>query len=570
MRSRPLCLLLLAGLISSSALFTGCTPPTTGGNENINENDNTNVNENEPGQEIPDEIDVTIEGEGTVGQETIGNDLLQLTAVPADGWQFAGWTGAIISSDNPLTLRPELDMAVTATFTELPPGDADGDGVADAIDQCPNTQDDLTVDSGGCAENQLDSDDDGITDDVDQCDETPAGANVDTHGCALNERDSDNDGITDNQDDCANTPAGSSVNDDGCALSQLDSDDDGVTDNIDECPDTPAGDEVDAAGCEPTDGCNGATGNCFNSHPSPGCNDSACCSAVCDFNGVCCLGEWDATCAAIANAICDTGNPGGGPGGGPIGGGGAVCGNGVVEAGEDCDPNDTNVCVDCRFVCGNGFLQGNEQCEPPNTASCDAQCRLISQGGPNTSPAGDWLTDQFLYNTVIPAYIAPETYRLNATGGLTTAFITIDPQYTNSGSIMVPPGVLTEVFEFVAGSSSFVLNSRIDNFDLNINPDLTTLWAFDFTTNFDVTDPFFGDLVGSIRQQGTQTGTIGGTPEQIVWTTLTGMITYCYETPEFSCEDCVDSGGTCDANECCVYPADPKSMPLGKWVRSGG
>ncbi|MBT8148872.1 MAG: discoidin domain-containing protein, partial [Gammaproteobacteria bacterium] len=93
----------------------------------------------------------------------------------------------------------------------LPPSDADGDGVDDSNDLCPNT---------------------------------PAGATVDVDGCEI--VDSDNDGVPDAQDQCPNTPAGTTVFANGCP----DTDGDGVDDGIDQCPNTPAGTTVDATGCE--------------------------------------------------------------------------------------------------------------------------------------------------------------------------------------------------------------------------------------------------------------------------------------------------------------------------------
>ena len=96
--------------------------------------------------------------------------------------------------------------------TPLAPGDADGDGVPDAMDRCPFTP--------------------------------PAAANwVDAYGCPM---DSDRDGVPDYLDRCGETPPGSPVNVDGCVV---DSDQDGVSDLLDRCPDTPPGLVVDAVGC---------------------------------------------------------------------------------------------------------------------------------------------------------------------------------------------------------------------------------------------------------------------------------------------------------------------------------
>lgn len=72
-----------------------------------------------------------------------------------------------------------------------------------------------------------------------------------------------------------------------------------------------------------------------------------------------------------------------------------VCGNGLVQPGEQCDstasfsnntcgaPGGTpagaaNACQNIPIVCGNGLVQPGEQCEPPNTATCDATCHTIS------------------------------------------------------------------------------------------------------------------------------------------------------------------------------------------------
>lgn len=88
-----------------------------------------------------------------------------------------------------------------------------------------------------------DADGDGVSDKLDQCPNTPAGVQVDEKGCAL---DSDNDGVADHIDECPNTPAGVEVNANGCAK---DDDGDGVANHLDECPDTSAGAKVDEKGC---------------------------------------------------------------------------------------------------------------------------------------------------------------------------------------------------------------------------------------------------------------------------------------------------------------------------------
>jgi outer membrane protein OmpA-like peptidoglycan-associated protein len=125
------------------------------------------------------------------------------------------------------------------------PFDGDNDGVPNYKDKCPNTPQGTVVDSFGCA---LDSDKDGVNDYYDKCPGTAFGVKVDAVGCPLPAviADADHDGISDSLDRCPGTPAGTVVDATGCPL---DSDKDGVPDNIDKCPNTPLGVKVDATGC---------------------------------------------------------------------------------------------------------------------------------------------------------------------------------------------------------------------------------------------------------------------------------------------------------------------------------
>ncbi len=68
-------------------------------------------------------LTVNAVGQGTV---TVSPDLpaymsgqvVTLTAVPASGWTFAGWSGAITSTDNPLVLTLTENKTITATFIQ--------------------------------------------------------------------------------------------------------------------------------------------------------------------------------------------------------------------------------------------------------------------------------------------------------------------------------------------------------------------------------------------------------------------------------------------------------------------
>lgn len=172
--------------------------------------------------------------------QRIGNALaLALLLAIGGAAQAAGPTYWTDSSGEPITNSyGDCWQAVHGAATTC--NDADGDGVGDAVDECPGTPQGVEVDSTGCP---LDSDGDGVVDADDRCPDTRAGITVDAAGCPL---DSDNDGVTDDRDRCPDTPAGVAVDPRGCPL---DTDGDGVPDTADRCPGTPAGTEVDDRGC---------------------------------------------------------------------------------------------------------------------------------------------------------------------------------------------------------------------------------------------------------------------------------------------------------------------------------
>jgi hypothetical protein len=99
--------------------------------------------------------------------------------------------------------------------------DVDGDGVADDLDQCPDTPTAETSDENGCSDSQKDTDNDGVTDDLDQCSDTPTGETSDENGCSDSQKDTDNDGVTDDIDQCPDTPSGAVVDVNGCEVFTL-------------------------------------------------------------------------------------------------------------------------------------------------------------------------------------------------------------------------------------------------------------------------------------------------------------------------------------------------------------
>lgn len=135
------------------------------------------------------------------------------------------------------TVDTETVALLTSHYSS---GDADGDYVADALDNCPDTPDRAEVDEHGCPK---DADGDGVANGLDGCPGTPRGANVDSRGCSS---DADQDKVLDGLDSCPDTPRYAKVDPQGCPV---DSDQDGVFDGLDRCADTPAGTPVNERGC---------------------------------------------------------------------------------------------------------------------------------------------------------------------------------------------------------------------------------------------------------------------------------------------------------------------------------
>ncbi|MFO0829704.1 MAG: hypothetical protein U0572_16305 [Phycisphaerales bacterium] len=66
--------------------------------------------------------------------------------------------------------------------------------------------------------------------------------------------------------------------------------------------DTPGGPN---AACPPPDPCGpNAPQDCYTVAGTPGCNDAACCNAMCELDPTCCSVAWDADCVALANRNC--------------------------------------------------------------------------------------------------------------------------------------------------------------------------------------------------------------------------------------------------------------------------
>jgi uncharacterized repeat protein (TIGR01451 family) len=69
---------------------------------------------------VPAQLTVNVVGNGTVNQNPLPpygvGDVVTLTAIPDAGWNFAGWSGDLSGTTNPITITLTGDKTVTATF----------------------------------------------------------------------------------------------------------------------------------------------------------------------------------------------------------------------------------------------------------------------------------------------------------------------------------------------------------------------------------------------------------------------------------------------------------------------
>ncbi|MCB0080920.1 MAG: DUF1349 domain-containing protein, partial [Caldilineaceae bacterium] len=62
---------------------------------------------------------ITIVGEGTIVRTPTCGNPIELVAVPADNWRFAGWSGDLTSTQNPVTVTAKGTERITATFAPV-------------------------------------------------------------------------------------------------------------------------------------------------------------------------------------------------------------------------------------------------------------------------------------------------------------------------------------------------------------------------------------------------------------------------------------------------------------------
>ena len=135
----------------------------------------------------------------------------------------------------------------------------------------------------------------------------------------------------------------------------------------------------DGAGGSGVFACGPGAGDCCSVNGSAGCDDIACCEAVCAFkeNPWCCENDWDSACSNVAETVCPT----------------------VCSANPDC-PSEGDCCVNhggtgCNnaFCCDLVCTQDESCCTAVWGNACAdlavILCPEIWQGGPSCPGAGD-------------------------------------------------------------------------------------------------------------------------------------------------------------------------------------
>ena len=137
------------------------------------------------------------------------------------------------NNDTYLTGMVGISYAFSGNF------DADGDGIKDNADLCPEDKEDFDgfEDEDGCPD--LDNDNDQIPDSRDKCPNEAEDYDSfeDWDGCP--DYDNDGDGILDINDNCANDAEDLDGFEDNDGCPDLDNDGDGILDINDKCPDDP-------------------------------------------------------------------------------------------------------------------------------------------------------------------------------------------------------------------------------------------------------------------------------------------------------------------------------------------
>ena len=180
--------------------------------------DDTNASVNPGAAEVYDGIDNNCDGEVDEGFDADGD------GVP--------------NADDNCPDTPNADQA-----------DGDGDDIGNACDNCPDDTDKVEPGACGCGTADIDTDSDGTPDCNDNCPLDPNKTEPGICNCGTPDDDTDGDGWLICFDDCPNDPAKTDPGDCGCGVADTDSDNDETSDCDDNCPLDPNKTEPGMCGC---------------------------------------------------------------------------------------------------------------------------------------------------------------------------------------------------------------------------------------------------------------------------------------------------------------------------------
>ena len=176
------------------------------------------------------ELNVSVTGEGSVDQKLINSgksyeigSQVELSATPASGWEFEQWTGAIESSENPVTIDLTEAKEITAIFIRKQYNlnlTITGEGTVNEQVISQPSQYDFETEVRLTAVAAADWEFESWTGDVNSG-ENPIEISFDKEyqlSANFQLKDSDLDGVPDRDDSCPNTSAGTQVNQDGCPI----------------------------------------------------------------------------------------------------------------------------------------------------------------------------------------------------------------------------------------------------------------------------------------------------------------------------------------------------------------
>lgn len=197
----------------------------------------------------------------------------------------------------------------------LNPGqqDGDGDGTGDACDLCPS--DPLKAAAGICGcgvpEDIGDEDGDGCVNCNDSCPADPIKCFPGICGCGVADTDTDGDSAPDCLDECDNDPNKTQVGICGCDVPDIDIDGDGTPDCLDDCPSDPNKIAPGQCGCGQVDGGSCPCGDCCPNDPTkmtPGICGCGVPDTDTDMDGaVDCVEDCDTDPNKIAPGLCGCG-----------------------------------------------------------------------------------------------------------------------------------------------------------------------------------------------------------------------------------------------------------------------